>query len=69
MTLDKLKNELEQANKNTGDLSRSLEDQITKCALTYTNLENPKIKPEMIINCTDGATKEVRDLIILNCKL
>ena len=69
VTLDKLNYELDQANQKTMDLSRSLEDQITKCGLTYTTFESPDIKPDMIINCSDSATKEVRDQIILNCKL
>jgi len=69
LIVDKLKQDLEAATLKSADLSRSIEDQISKCAFTYTSLEDPRIRPELIINGSDNLTKEVRDQILLNCQL
>jgi len=69
LIVDKLKQDLEAATLKSADLSRSIEDQISKCAFTYTSLEDPRIRPELIINGSDNMTKEVRDQILLNCQL
>ena len=67
--VDKMKHDLDQATKRTFDLGRSLDDQISRIAFTYTTIENPKVRPEMIINGHLDVTDEVREKIMLNCKL
>jgi hypothetical protein len=66
---EKLKQDLELATKKAVDLGRTIEDQISKCAFTYTCMEDSRIRPEMIIAGSENVTKEVREKIMLNCQL
>ena len=69
LVVDKLKQDLEVNSKRTVDLGRAIEDQISKIAFSYTSLEDPRIRPEMIINGSEHINKDIRDQILLNCKL
>ena len=69
LLVDKMRRELDQATKRTFDLGRTLDDQISKIAFTYTTIENPQVRPEMIIHGSEQVTQEIRDRIMLNCKL
>ena len=69
LAVDVLKRELLHAEQKVQDIGNSLDDQISKCAFTYTSMENPKIRPEMIINGSDTVTKDIRESILLNCKM
>ena len=69
VSLEVLKKDLHLAEEKTASMDQNLDDLISKCAFTYTSIENPKIRLEMIINGTDGVTKEIKDSISLNCHL
>lgn len=66
---EKLRQDLEQATRKAVELSRLIEDQISKCSFTYTCMEDSRIRPEMIIGGSENVTKEVREKILLNCQL
>jgi hypothetical protein len=69
LMVDKLTLDLEEANKKTQEIGRQLEDQISKSAFTYSSIENPKLRPDLIINGSEEVGKGARDQILLNCKL
>lgn len=69
LTVDKLQYELNEANAKTLELRRHLDDLVSKCAFTYSCMENPNIRPDMIIHGADSVTKDMRDQIHLNCRL
>jgi hypothetical protein len=69
LSVEVLRRELDQAEQRTVEVGNTLEDLISKAAFSYTTLENPKIRPEMIINGTDGVTQEMRDAVSQNCRL
>lgn len=69
LMIDVLRKELEQAESRTERLGLSLDDMISKVSFTYTSLESPQIRPEMIIGGGDGVSKDVRDAISLNCRM
>jgi hypothetical protein len=67
--VDKMQYELEQANIKIVELGRHLDDQISKIAFSYTMIENPRIRPEQIINGSQDVTQEIRDQIMQNCRM
>lgn len=69
VTLELLRRELRQLEQKKDSLAHQLDDLISKCAFTYTSLENPKIKADMIINSSEAITKEIRDKIALNSQM
>ena len=69
MIQDKMEYELKLVEKKTHELARSLEDQVSKIALTYTTIEHPEVKPEMVINGSGDVKAEIRDKVLNNCRL
>jgi hypothetical protein len=69
LAVESLKRELESAEKKVLEIGNNLDDQISKCAFTYTRIENPAIRPEMIINGSDNVTKEMREATMMNCRM
>lgn len=69
VSIDTLRKELKDAEMKRVDMAKNLEDQISKVGFTYTTLENPTFRPEMIINRTDATDPKLTDAVILNCKL
>ena len=69
LAVESLKRELSSAEEKVTEIESNLEDLISKCAFTYTRIENPEIKPEMIINGADTVSKEIRELTIMNCRM
>jgi hypothetical protein len=69
LSIDVLRKELASSEQKLKDMEINLDDQISKCAFTYTSIENPRIRPEMIINGSESVTKEIRDAIVMRCKM
>ena len=69
ISVEVLKKDFDSAEQKAFILGNLLDDLISKCAFTYTSIENPLIKPDMIINGSDKITKDIRDNIMLNCQL
>lgn len=69
LSIETLRKELEEAEAKRVDMLTSLDDQISKVALTYTTLQNPAYRPEMIINRPDGVDSTMSQAIMMNCKL
>ena len=69
MIVDKMEHELRISNQKCEELMRQLEDQISKISFTYSIIETPKIRPDMIIHGSQELTKEMRDTIQFNCQL
>lgn len=69
LAVESLKRELKSAEEKVTEIENNLEDQISKCAFTYTRIENPAIKPEMIINGADNITKDIREATMMNCRM
>jgi len=69
LAAESLKRELKSAEDKVLEIGNSLDDQISKCAFTYTRIENPEIRPEMIIKGADNVTKEVREATMMNCRM
>ena len=68
MLSEKLQREIDEANRKTAELLRQLDDLISKSGVTYSCIENKTLNPNMILT-TDSLNKEVRDQILLNCRL
>ena len=68
MLSEKLQREIEEGNRKTTELLRQLDDMISKSGVTYSCIENKKLNPNMILT-TENLNKEVRDQILLNCRL
>ena len=69
IAVELLEKELEDARSKLNNLTKYLDDLISKCAITYTSLEIPNIKAEMLIHGDKHLPKDVRDKLILNCQL
>jgi hypothetical protein len=69
LAVESLKRELKIAEEKVLEIGDNLDDQISKCAFTYTRIENPAIRPEMIINGSDNVTKEIRESTMMNCRM
>ena len=68
LIVEKLKKELEIAVMKTAEIGRTLDDLISKASMSYTSIENPQIRPDLVIN-SESLSKENRDQIAMNCKL
>ena len=68
LIVEKLKKELEIAVMKTAEIGRNLDDLISQASMSYTSIENPQIRPDMVIN-SSGLSQENRDQVALNCKL
>ena len=68
LMIEALREQIREAEQKAVEMRQSLEDQTSKVALTYTTLENPAFRPDMIINGADNNPK-MREAIVLNCKL
>ena len=66
---EKLQQDLEATVLKAVELGRTIEDQISKSACTYTCMQDHSLRPDMIIGGAESVTKEVRDKIMLNCQL
>lgn len=69
LAVESLKRELKSAEDKVSEIGNNLDDQISKCAFSYTRIENPAIRPEMIINGADNVTKEIRESTMMNCRM
>ena len=64
-----LERELQDTRNKIVALTSTLTDQVNKAAFTYTTLENPNIRPELIIMGGDGLTADMRNQLNTNVKL
>ena len=69
INLDVLQRELEETRAKTILYEGNLTEQITKCAFTYTALENPIIRPETILGGAEAFTGEMREMLNGNIQL
>lgn len=69
LTLKVFRKQLEDLEKKVGDMGNTLDHLISQSAFIYTTIENPLIRPEMIINNTPEITTEIRSKISTNQKL
>ena len=69
MLVDKMEHDLRICHQKSEELLRQLEDQISKISFTYSIVETPTIRSEMIIHSSKDLTKEMRDTIQFNCQL
>ena len=69
LSIETLRKELQEAESKRVDLENNLDDQISKVAFTYTTLQNPSFRPDMIINRSDSTDPKLTEAVILNCKL
>lgn len=66
---DKLRADLDEATRKTADIGRQLDDLISRAAFTYTGIENPQFRADLIIHDISTTSTEVRNQVILNSKL
>jgi hypothetical protein len=69
INIDVLQKEMEETRAKVGMYESSLSEQVTKCAFTYTALENPNIRPEVILGGAENFTGEMREQLNGNIKL
>jgi hypothetical protein len=69
INLDILQRELDDTMNKIAQYENHLSDQITKSAFTYTALENPNIRQEVILGGPENFTGEMRELLNGNIKL
>ena len=64
-----LTNELSDIEKRGQSLEMALSDLVSKAAQTLTTLENPAIKPDMLVSGGDKFTAEMRNQLALNSRV
>jgi hypothetical protein len=69
INVDVLQREMEETRAKVIMFESSLSEQLTKSAFTYTALENPNIRPEVILGGAENFTGEMRELLNGNIKL
>jgi hypothetical protein len=69
MLVDKMNYELGIANAKCQEFLRLMEDQISKIAFTYSMVQTPGLRSDMIINGSQDLTQEMRKDIDFNCRL
>ena len=66
---DILMRELEETRAKVILYESTLSEHVTKCAFTYTALENPQIRPEVILSGAEGFIGEMRTLLNGNIQM
>ena len=69
INIDVLMRELEDTRTKILLYESNLSEQLTKSAFTYTALDNPNIRPELLIGGADAFTGEMRELLNSNIQL
>ncbi len=70
LMIERLNYDLEIANRKKGELERQMDNMITQAGCTYTTIESPGLRALNIINGGEhSVTQEIRNLIMLNCRL
>ena len=69
INIDVLQKDLEETRAKIIMYESNLSEQVTKCAFTYTALENPNIRPEIILAGADAFTGEMREVLTANIHL
>lgn len=69
INIDVLQKELEETRQKVVLYESNLSDQVTKTGFTYTALENPNIRPELLLAGADGFTGAMRESLNGNMKL
>ena len=69
INIDVLQKELEETRAKVILYESNLSDLVTKSAFTYTALENPNIRPEVILAGADAFTGEMREMLNGNIRL
>ncbi len=69
INIDVLQKEIEDTNLKVLLYETSLSEQVTKAAFTYTAMENPNIRPELILGGPDNFTGEMREVLNGNIQL
>ena len=69
INMDVLQNEIEETRAKIILYEGSLTEQVTKSAFTYTALENPQIRPDLILAGPENFTGEMRETLNGNIKL
>jgi hypothetical protein len=69
INIDVLQRDLEETRQRIALYESNLSEQVTKTAFTYTALENPNIRPEVILGGADAFTGEMRELLNGNIQL
>lgn len=66
---DKLRADLDEANTKTTQIGRQLDDLISRAAFTYTGIENPQFRTDLLLQDINACPVETRNQVILNSKL
>ena len=69
INIDVLQKEMEETRAKVIMYEGSLSEQVTKCAFTYTALENPNIRQEVILGGAEHFTGEMREMLNGNIRL
>jgi len=69
MLIDKMEHDLKTAREKSAEYLRQMQDQISKIAFTYSMVENPAIRADMIISGSKDLTDKMRKDIDFNCQL
>ena len=69
LNVELLEHELKQTREKVIYYDATLLDLTSKAAFTYTSLENPSIKPELVISGGEQFTPEMRDILNNNARL
>lgn len=69
IVVEVIEKDLQDARKKLDQLAHNLDDMVSKCAMTYTSLEDSRIKSDMIIKADKHLPPDIREKLVLNCKL
>lgn len=69
LIIEKLNSDIEAAVTKRTELEKALDNLISQAACTYTTFEQPAIRAEHIIHGNQNVSQEIRDLVMMNCRL
>ena len=69
VNIEVLEKELAALVDKRNNLQHTLEDMLSKASITYTSIENPHIKPEMVLSAGDALTPQMRDILTRNARM
>ena len=69
LMIEKLNHDIEAATQKRRDLERQMDNLISQAGCTYTTIEQPGLRADSIIHNDQSISQDVRNLIVLNCRL
>lgn len=69
VNLEIMEREIIELRQKKANLQQQLEDTLSRASLTYTAMENPQIKPEVVLAGGDKLTQAIRDLLTRNARM